>query len=333
MTESAFYEGIDQTELVGFARTYQEATEQTFALAAVLPNRNVGGLDWRADQVGQRQLDPAQFRAFDVEAPQIGRRVDVASIMGTMSPISQKVNMGEYTRLALDQIDSEIVAQAFNDARDVVDTIIWRLNLMRGETMRTAAIDLNENGVVQPVDFGRDPAMSVVAGTVWSDPNATILTDLTAWVQSYTDMNGAAPNRIIMPRATLLHIMNNNQVRTATGGLPGLAVTRSDLDQVLNDHLLPPIELNDEAYNTRSMGRLRVLHENWAFLVGSEPAGNVLYGTTAEALELGLIGSDQAGIVVTARKTWDPVTIWTKASAIAFPVLGAPNEIMAAQVL
>jgi hypothetical protein len=59
----------------------------------------------------------------------------------------------------------------------------------------------------------------------------------------------------------------------------------------------------------------------------------VLWGTTAEAGQAayGLAGNEP-GIVAGTLETFDPVALWTKAAAIALPVVVNPNLTFVARI-
>ena len=61
--------------------------------------------------------------------------------------------------------------------------------------------------------------------------------------------------------------------------------------------------------------------------------GGTFIGTTAESLDPSYaIEGDEAGIVAGVYRSEDPIAIWTKAAAIALPVLATPDLAMACTV-
>jgi len=343
------YDLADPQELLGFTRGVQQELEQNqFVLNQFLPNDNIDDIEYRFISGQLQDQDAAVVRAWDTESP-IGNRQGIARKMGELPPISKKMRVGEEERLRLRQLERggdarEIVDAIYNDAANLARSVTARVEMMRGEALETGQIDIDENGVEQVIDFGRDATMepAALAGTnKWDDyDDSDPIGNLTTWVEAYTDLNGTAPGLILTSRKIVNHLLRNDQLRTYLSSLAGspALITNEQLRSVLAAFDLPPIVTYDVSVRVDGTQTRVISDDKVIFLPpAGEPLGRTFFGTTAEAIELAgaqQIASDQApGMVSVVEKTFDPVATWTKVAAIALPVLVNPNLTLVADVI
>ena len=334
----------DPQELKGFVRNIQlEEERNRYQLQNYLPNENIDEIEYRVTRGNLRDADAAKVRAWDTESP-IGSRQGLERIMGELPPISKKIRLGEEERLrrrALERGDnSQMVDAIYDDAAQMARAVVARVELLRGEALFNASLAINENGVVQTVNFGRRGSHTVTAAILWSSvATATPVADLRAWVQTYIDTNGVAPAYGLTSTAVLSNLMRNAEIRAlanTTAGAPAI-VTLDTVNAVFSAFGLPPLFAYDTAVRVDGV-QTRVTPANKLVLMppAGEPLGKTFFGTTAEALELTeakAIGQDQApGMIATVLKLDDPVSTWTKVGAIALPVLVNPDLTLTATV-
>ena len=320
----------DPQELVGFTRgVQQEQDANRFILSQFLPNQNIDDIEWRATTGQLRDEDATTVRAWDAESP-IGGRQGVRRLFGELPPISRKYRLGEEERLRMRALDrggdlGQIVDAIFNDAAKGARSVAARIELFRGEALWKARLDINENGVVQTVDFGRDDDLTVGAAVAWSDHTVAALTEELAWRETYLDINGGVgPEVALISDEALTHVLLNEQYR-------GLAAYAG----------ITPAFLNIEQVNqVRVAGaHQRVIPaEQLVYLPpSSEALGATFTGITAEALELQQASqiqqSEVSGMVAVVEKSFDPGATWTKTAAVALPVLMNPDLTMSAEIL
>lgn len=337
---------VDPAELTGYTReALANLPRNQFLLAQWLPNRTVDDLDYRFLRGGEGLVEAANYRAYDTEA-QIAARPGVTRVHGELPPISRKIRLGEYARLKQRKLDQKLGDQIFTDAERMMRAIAARYELARGSALVSGQLVLNENGVQATIDFGRDAGNTVTAGTVWSDPAATILSDLLTWRAAYIAINdGREPEALLTSEQVIAAMLRNTEFRAllaTTAGTPSI-VSRSAVDEVLRAHGLPPIQEYNASVRvngavTRVVPSDRVLMLPAAGDPNDEQGtelGASLWGTTAEALSADYqIDEEEApGIVAGAYETKDPVAMWTKASAIGVPILANPNLSFCADVL
>jgi hypothetical protein len=336
---------IAPAELTGFVRAaLADLPQNQFRLAAWLPNRDIDDLQYRFTRGGQGLAEAATFRTYDAESP-IGRREGVTRVTGELPPISRKIRLGEYDRLRQRGADGQIAARILDDARTMTRAVATRLEMARGEALYTGKITLNENGVIATVDFGRKAGHTVAPGTLWTNTaTATPLANLIAWMDVYIASNGVAPGAMLTSRRVVGLMMANHELRAlvaTTAGTPS-TVSMEAINAVFQAYGLPPIYMYDVQVSVNGVATRVIPDDRLVMLPApgdpddaeSSELGATLYGTTAESLDpqYAIEDGEEPGIVAGAYSTQDPIAIWTKAAAIALPILANPDLTLVADV-
>lgn len=338
------YDLADPQELNGFVRGIQQEQEDNqFVLSQVLPNDNIDEITWRITQGQLTDQDAAKIRTWDTEAP-IGSRQGIARLMGELPPISKKMRLGEEERLrkrALERGSNQAIIDAiFDDAGNLARSVAARVEMLRGEALYTGQININENGVVQTVDFSRAAGHTVAPAILWSSTGtATPIQNEQAWLATYRAANGTNPGLALTSTAVLNNLALNAQYRAlaAQNGISPAFLSINQINQIRAAYSLPPIFLYDVQVRVDGTQTPVIPTDRFIYLPPSGSGlGATFFGTTAEALELTeaqQISQDQApGMVSVVSKTFDPVATWTKVAAIALPVLANPNLTFVADV-
>jgi hypothetical protein len=330
-------------ELTGFIReALVDIQLNQFILSQWLPNVTVEDIDYRVT-AGQLGLARAGvFRTYNAESP-IGGREGLKRLIGELPPISEKILLDEYTRLRLRRLrTTDVMVQSiYNDALIVARSIAARMEMARGQVLVNGALTFNENGVIATVNFGRDSAYSVTPAILWSASNATPVSDLLSWQQTYIQ-TGAQIGSIVTSRRVLAVLMRSTDFRQTYSTLAGepSIVSQAAINAVLEAFGLPPITLYDAQVSvagsaTRIVPDDKVLMLPAPGSVDDTSLGQTVWGIPAEAMDpgYGLEEGQQGGIVGGAYSDNDPPSLWTKASAIGMPVLANPDLAMVADVL
>lgn len=327
-------------ELTGYARAaLADRPENDFGLDRWLPDRTINDLSYRFTRGGGGLTEAATFRAYDASSD-VGVRPGGARVSGELPPISRKIPVGEYERIKRRNVDTqnaEIRDAMLDDGVRLARQIEARMELARGEAIFNASVVLNENGVQASVDFGRAAGHTVTASTVWSNVSADVIGDFQTWLEVYNDTNGGDPDSVLISRAIWTALKRNTQLRglSTTGATAPTVLTDSLLAAILADHGIPPLVRYDAKVNVAGVSTRITPNDKLAFLPAQGDAlGQTLWGVPVEAddARYGLAG-DEAGIAVGAYKTEDPQTVWTRATAIALPVVAAPDLSFVADVL
>jgi hypothetical protein len=323
---------ITPAELTGFARASLADLEvNRFKLSAYLPSVTRDDLDYRFSRGGEGLIEAATYRAFDAESP-IGNRPGISRVQGELPPISRKIRLGEYDRLRLRNATDAILNSIQDDTERMTRSVAARVELARGQALADAQVTIAENGVVASVDFGRNPAHSTTAPTAWTDTaNSHPLLDLLGWQDTYVLTNGERPGSMLMSSTTFNLLLRSVEFRELAGnvvsGVPAL-VPATSVTSTLTAYGLPNVVINDEQIRSGGVA-VRALPENAVIFLPQNVSdlGLTLWGTTAESLEpdFGLAGADAPGVVAGSYSTKDPVAVWTKAAAIALPIVVNPD--------
>lgn len=336
---------LTPVELTGYVRqALMDLERNQFTLSRYLPSQTINDLDYRFTRGGEGLMEAATYRAYDAEAPTTSRP-GVSRVSGELPPLSRKIRLGEYDRLRQRNLGSEVRNAILDDAERVARQIAARIEVARGDALVNASVTISENNVAAVVDFGRSSAMEVsadTAGDFWDGTAPTPLQDLLTWRDAYVEQNGSEPGVIVANRKILSHLMKDDEIRNLvfpTGSTQPAVVTESAVGQVLNAFGLPPISLYEAQVKvsgsaTRIIPQTKILMLPAPGSLDGDQVGKTLWGTTAESLESEYgLGGQEAGIVAGAYHTFDPVAVWTKAAAIALPVLANPDLVMVADVL
>lgn len=329
---------IDPAELTGYARAAAADLDiNQFTLSRWLPNRLVDDLEYRFARGGDGLADAATFRAYDAESP-IGSRPGISRVTGELPPISRKIRLGEYERLRQRKLADAVGNAIMSDAERMVQSVAARLELARGQALVTGKVTISENGVIAEADFGRAAGHTVTAAASWATTTTDIIGDLNTWRDVYVASTGQEPGSFVTSRKVMGYMLRNDAFRQLDATIVGTPsiVTPESVNNILSAHNLPPVITYDAQVRVSGSATRVIADDKFLMLpaVGSGEMGATLYGTTAESMEpeFGLAGSE-AGIVAGAYSTKDPVAIWTKAAAIAMPILANPDLSFAADVI
>jgi Tfp pilus assembly protein FimT len=312
-------------ELTGYARAaLADRPENAETLDRWLPNRTINDLSYRFTRGGGGLTEAAVFRAYDASSD-VAVRPGGARVSGELPPISRKIPVGEYERIKRRNVDTQNAQ------------IEARLELARGEALFSGAVNLNENGVQASVDFGRNAAHNVTASTPWSTfATADAYGDLSAWLDVYNATNGRLPAYTLMSRLAYNWLRRNTGLtKLANTQNPPTVLTRDALNTVLGDYDIPPVVIYDAQVSVNGTATRVTPVDKILFLPEfGDAVGQTLWGVPVEADDprYGL-GGDAAGVAVGGYKSEDPQTVWTRAVAIALPVVAAPDLTFQADVL
>jgi len=316
-----------------------------FKLAQWLPNRNVNDLSFRFLRGGDGLLDAASFRSYDAESS-IGKRPGVTRVSGELPPISRKLVLREYDNLRMRSNPDPAIRDAIlSDADKAARQVNARIELARGSALVNGTVTFPELGSMV-ADFGRDPSMAVNAGTLWSNAgSADPVSDLQTWVTAYVNLNGVPPGAMVASTRIRNYMLRATSIRqlASTTGVTSTLVSPTKLGEVLDSFALPQLTVFDAQVRLNGSAT-RIVPDNVVLLLPPpvDPndfegtmLGATFWGTTAEQLDpsYGIEPDAEGGIVAGNYREEDPIQLWTKASAIALPVLANPNLSLAAVVL
>lgn len=291
----------------------------------------------------------ARFRAFDGRLHVSERDANVTRQV-KLPPLSSSISVGELERLNLEFArtggtnNAAIVNAIYDDATNLTREILARMEQARGDVLTDGKFTLaGEGGLVMEADYGVPAGHIVAPGTLWSTTaTATIIANLTTWVDAYVATNGFAPGGMVTSRRVLNYMLQNAELRTLSAslvGTPGL-LTRPALDAALGAFTLPPILFTYDTKVDVDGVSTSVIPDDRVIFVPPNVAdlGYTAWGVSATALELvnasvvDLSFSEAPGIVGVVEKSGPPYREWTFVDAVGMPVLANPKLLMIADV-
>lgn len=351
MAARIIWDTVDPAQLTAYARAFNdEVLENEFGLQAWLPNELNEDLEYRLQRGGRRDVDVAEYQAFDTQPRMTGRQ-GFGSIRGDLVPLSRQIPLLEEERIRLRILNRNggvegrngaLLNAMFNDVELMVRAVQARVELARGQVLSTGKFTLAENGLMMEADFGMKSSHKPVAGTVWSNPAADIIGDLLAWTQLFVDDTGEEPGIIVANRTIFGHFYGNTAMRTALAGPSGTLPARLNnemINALFAAYGLPPIMLYDTKVRVNGV-QTRVIPVDRVLMLpapGGSQVGSTQYGITAEAIEMAerglILAQDMPGIVAIGLRNENPPQTFTLAKAIAVPALPAPDWVISADVL
>lgn len=334
--------GAEPALLTNYARAFDnEVLRNQFALERYLPNEQLEDLEYRVATGEFRDVDVAEYRAFDTQARMTGRQ-GFGEIRGAIPPLGRGIPLGEEHLHKLRQVQggerSGLVRQIYADVERMVRSVQGRVELARGQLLTTGKVTINENGVQLEADFGLSGTHNVDAAVSHYDPAADVIGDLLAWQEVYVDDTGIAPAEFLCSTRYINALLRNTGVMTHLG-VEGIVqrVTVEGLTEVLANYALPVPVIYDTKVRVNGTHTRVIAEDLLVFLPPQgEQLGRTFYGITAEAIELagrGLIETTaMPGIVALAVKNEQPVQTFTYAHAIALPVLPNPDLLFVADI-
>lgn len=347
---------IDPMELQAFVREI-DPRAYGFTLQDQLPHRERNQVEFAFRRFDRTRAEEASYRPFDVESP-IGSRKGFARVTGEIPPLSKKQTLGEELTIKLAEMrggagqgSTEIVDQIFDDAADLTESILARLERAKGEALSTGKVTFtNDRGLVDAeIDFTVGGAFPLTAlsgpSALWSvHASATPIADMIGWVKEWRDANqGRNPAYFQMSLEALQNAVQADEVKNylaVPGGITPPIVTEANLQQINLSLGLPPIRTYDTETNVPGVGDTRVIPAEKVLLLpaaSERDFGETTFGPTAEALELVGAGfgtvETAPGLTGVVMKTFDPVSTWTKVAGLAIPVIKNPSAIGETDVL
>lgn len=291
----------------------------------------------------------ARFRAYDGRL-HVSERDASLTKQVKLPPLSTSVSMGELERLNLEMArtggtnQAVIVNAIYDDATNLTREIQARMEQARGDVLVDGKFTLaGEGGLFMEADYGIPATHLVAPGVLWSTTaTATIIANVTAWVDVYVATNGFAPGGMVVSRRVLNYMLQNAELRSLAASLAGTPslITRQTVDNALAAFGLPPILFTYDTVVDVDGTSTRVVPDDRVIFVPPNVAdlGYTAWGVSATALELvnaaqsDLSFSEAPGIVGVVIKEGPPFREFTFVDAVGMPVLANPKLLMVADV-
>jgi hypothetical protein len=349
MMLEALLRDITATEIIAFARAVQ--TPEDYALTqTVMPERQINGVKFKTRRTSRR-VNAAKYRAYDAQTPVASREVKRIETEGMLPPLGQKYLVGELETILLaarrGADASELVEALYDDVAAHVLSIRSRLELAVGDLLTDGKFTLsNENGLTVEYDAQVPSANMPTAATPWTDPTSDPIADEMAWLEVLRASGAPMPEAVYTSYKARALLAGNDAYRAAYYGsvnpsnTPTATLAPNEVDTVRARYNLPPIRIYDVQIPKDDGTMARPIPEDRWIMVppNRQQWGETQFGITAESIEL-TTGDNPAieleeapGIIVTHGWKDDPVQVYTKGSAVAMPVMYAPDIHITAKV-
>lgn len=334
-------EGLTEAGLVSYlnARQYEALYWPSF-----FPLKNVNTLDGKTliGESGNRVA--AHIISYDAKAPEASRKTmktqyfDIPKIAQSRRKTEKEIL--EHTVTKAIQGQNAVVEDYFNDVDFVYDAVQARMEWLALTALSTGKLQLsstnNPFGIINEtvIDFGLTSAQKKVATTaVWSTGNAASMTPIADFkaVVKAARAKGIYFTRALMHPDTFDLITGCTEFQTAC---KSLLIGESQVlgylgletvNKVLLALRLPPIDLIETSVNIEGAAGAMTAVNPWSdthvLFVPQLVQGNFYNGPIAEELEKpdGVLQSKRSNVMISIQKSFNPVSVLTKAECNAFP--------------
>lgn len=333
---------ITPVEATAVARVRQAELEmEKGRLSRFLPNVFVPSTHVKFKVGAHGLVDNARYRQFNAP-PEIGRGEQAADRVVSLAAISREEEIDELTQMEMAHLPDDQVRKSVEAAiRRSVEATTQTQEATRGQVIHRGIAATTQGNYYLNDDFGRDPALTVTASTLWSNAAADALGQLAQWIEVYAAKNnGDEPGLILGSRATFSAFSNLSQFRTVLAGGSSRPPMAGEVQGIVEAAGFPTFEL----YN-RSTSWGLVLPKEYIYLLPApvdpfsetpSALGATYWGRTLTATKpgFGIAAGEQPGIVVGAfQEEGVPPLTKVQSDSIGLPVAQDANKVMAIKVL
>ncbi|MCO5387802.1 MAG: major capsid protein [Desulfosporosinus sp.] len=220
-----------------------------------LPSEESYEMEWH-ETVITRQADMANIVDNGAELP-LTDRDPMSTVSGKIVDIGQsyivdKKELGALLDKGNPQRRLIAEKQLLGKTATVKTNIDARIEWMRWQALGEGALTYSKDGIMLGVDFGVPAGNKKVAAIKWGDVSPTILLDLEAWNQAYSDLNGMPADDFVAGIAVIRTIMNDAGVRAGISGVDKL-LTLEELNTFLVGRQMAPVRAFDTVVTYRDV--------------------------------------------------------------------------------
>lgn len=283
--------------------------------------------------------------AYDVAALKIDR-IGFEKVSTEMPFFKNSVGIDEELRQQLNMvletgnqayIDS-VMSRVFDDEIRLLRGARAQRERMRMSLLTTGIISISANGQDYYYDYGMNNSHKVGVNTAWSNPDADIVSDITAWQDIVEEDSGVRPSRAICSKNTWNYFLKNNLIKNAIWGNDSTApVSSSKVKEYILNELKLSVAVYSKKFINESGQKKSYIPDDVFTLLPEGTLGTGWFGTTPEQSDL-MAGTaanvtiTDTGVAVCTSKKVDPVNVDTKVSMIYLPSFEGIDEVLIADV-
>jgi hypothetical protein len=332
--------GYAQESLLDAKNLHNQHVLPENSLARWMPNRKVPGLKYEYNSRLEEGSGLASYRAWDAEVPESKDSAKEVIKNFRLAPLSDKARLSEETMMEiLDNDDVEVKKAILKQVENRALAVATTVEIARAEALFEGKVTIPAFKTV--IDFKRHASSSVTAGTAWSAPGATPLTNLLAYLKTYKSQTGGEEAGAILTSQDVVDALYSSEEIKTLLDVPFLLP--SHVDALLRELRVPQFITNDLRFG--QVGNKQRITPNDKLVLLPAPGavndedGNGYAATLwtrsneARSAEYDLAGVDSFGIVVGSYKVPGSPSIWVKSDAVVLPTLLRPEYTFAAKVL
>lgn len=289
-------------------------------------------------------LKPSAFDASAIPRPRIG----FEKLSTEMPFFKESKYIDEEMRQELNkvretgnqQIIDSILNMIFDDETELLRGAAAQRERMRMMALTTGTIVMEGNGQIYEYDYQMPEDHKVTVKTSWSDPNASILSDIREAKEKIVDDTGVEVARAVTSSKVFGYFRINNEIKKSIMILTDGEGFISDakIKQFILDELDIEIVINDKKYIDESGDTQRYVADDIFVMFPSGNLGQTWFGTTPEESDLMSMSASNVtitdtGVAVTTMTKEDPVNVETKVTQICLPDFPTADQVFIYSVI
>lgn len=323
-------EVLSYKELIDYSKVREPKKRE---LEELFPSRKTEALEIKMIKGANNLPVSASIHGFDTEA-EIDQREGTSYDLAELALIKRKRKLSEKEIIHLEQPrndaeEREAIQKIYNDVDSLQNSVLTRIEAMRGEALTSGKLVINENGYKATINYGVPNAHK--KELIWSSGDPDILMNMDECVNKIVDDTGFTPTRVLTSKKILNIMLRDERIRKAVFGVnSNKLLSRKELNAFLQTLDLPRVAIYDAKFrilNADGKYTTRRYFAEEAFVFMPEGRmGETLFGLTAEELELrkkpDVDITEIGNVIIEHYATNDPVAKWIKAvatSLVTFP--------------
>ena len=289
-------------------------------------------------------LKPSAFDASAIPRPRIG----FEKLSTEMPFFKESKYIDEEMRQELNkvretgnqQIIDSILNMIFDDETELLKGAAAQRERMRMMALTTGTIVMEGNGQIYEYDYQMPEGHKVTVTKSWSDPNASILSDIRKAKEKIVDDTGVEVARAVTSSKVFGYFRINNEIKKSIMILTDGEGFISDakIKQFILDELDIEIAINDKKYIDESGDTQRYVADDIFVMFPSGNLGQTWFGTTPEESDLMSMSASNVtitdtGVAVTTMTKEDPVNVETKVTQICLPDFPTADQVFIYSVI
>lgn len=331
---------LSYQELIDYTKVREPQKKK---LEELFPARKTEALEIKMIRGANNLPVSASIHAFDTEA-EIDQREKASYDLAELALIKRKRKLSEKEIIQLEQPrndaeEKEAIQKIYNDVDSLQDSVLTRVEAMRGEAMTSGKLVINENGYKTTIDYGVPGAHK--KEFAWSSGTPDILGNMDECVDKIVDDTGFTPTRVLTSKKNLNIMLRDEKIRKAIFGVnSNKLLSRKELNAFLQTLDLPQVAIYDAKFRILNPdGKYTVkryfAEDAFVFLPDGD-MGETLFGITAEELELRKKAdvdiTEIGNVIIEHYATKDPVAKWIKAVATALVTFPCADQVFIGKV-